>query len=155
MRKDPILWKFSLKLSSTSLVPSSQGPESSALCSQISHVRQPLLFAQNQHPPESHTGHLAVHLPPQLVHHTSTVLRTSSSRVKSSWAVVSVGEGLGPAKRISLGAPTPCKKDQPMRKVSLTITHTSSPPFSTWSSSFIESPSPSSKKPPFNIPSSV
>ena len=147
------MWKFSLKLSSTSIVPSTQDPESSALCSQISQVNQPLIFAQNQHPPESHTGHLAVHLPPQLVHHTSTVLRTSSSRVKSSWSVVSVGEGFGTDKRISLGAPTPCKKDQPMPKVSLAVTHTSSPLFSTWSSSFIESHSPS-KKPPFNIPAS-
>ena len=155
MRKDPILWEFSLKLSSTRLFPSAQDPERSDLCSHISQVSQPLLFAQNQHPPDSQTGHLTVNLPPQLVYHAPNVLSTSSSRVRCSLMVVSVSEELVPAKRISFGTHTLCKKDQPISSDSLAADHISSPICPTWSDSFIESHSPPGKTPPLKIPASA
>jgi hypothetical protein len=49
--------------------------------------------------------------------------------VKKSWIVVSVGEVLGPDKRISLGAPTPSKRDQAIPRVWLAVTQTCSPLF--------------------------
>ena len=152
IKNEPISWKFKLRLSSTSRVPSIQSPEMSVSRSHTSQQRHPLCLAQNQQAPAVQSGQIAVNRPPHFSHHLFSVPSVSKVLVRKSSRSKSVGMGFGPASVISAGAPKPLRRDHPISIDSIVAAHNS--PFllviKAASSSGV--PAPSGRRPPLRMP---